>query len=327
LLTVAAASVGSAEGQDLAMPASVALPSEGLSPREAPAEKAERAQKAAHWETVEDGPAAIDFEVNLDQGPFAAQDTGWTWQLMPDGLMYRSYLAGPRESRFASQWVRDQDRGWLWDIALGGRVAILRYGTEDPLMPQGWEIDIEGAAFPRLAIEEDCDMVSADFRFGVPLTHRRGRWETKFGYYHLSSHLGDEFKSAHPWIERINFSRDVLVLGAACYPGCDVRLYAEAGWAFYVDGGTEPWEFQVGAEYSPLGPTGIAGAPFLAVNGHLRQEVDFGGALTVQAGWQWRGRSGHLMRAGLEYFNGQSEQYQFFHDHEQLVGMGVWYDY
>jgi len=77
-------------------------------------------------------------------------------------------------------------------------------------------------------------------------------------------------------------------------------LYAEAGWAFYVDGGTEPWEFQFGAEYSPLGPTGLAGAPFLAVNGHLRQEVDFGGSLVVQAGWQWRGRTGHLMRAGLE---------------------------
>ena len=48
LLTVAAASVGSAEAQDLAMPASVALPSEEPPPREAPAEKAERAQKAAY---------------------------------------------------------------------------------------------------------------------------------------------------------------------------------------------------------------------------------------------------------------------------------------
>ena len=89
----------------------------------------------------------------------------------------------------------------------------------------------------------------------------------------------------------------------------------------------KPWEFQFGTEYSPLGPTGSRGAPFLAVNGHLRQEVDFGGTLIVQAGWQWRGRTGHLMRRGLEYFNGQSEQYQFFHDHEQLVGIGVWYDY
>ena len=211
---------------------------------------------------------------------------------------------------------------------LGGRVAILRYGTEDPLMPQGWEIDIEGAAFPRLAIEEDCDMVSADFRFGVPLTHRRGRWETKFGYYHLSSHLGDEFKLSHPWIERINFSRDVLVLGTAYYPGCDVRLYAEAGWAFYFDGGTRAVGVPVRRRVQPVGSdrAGRGAVPRRqrppARRGRLWRLARGPGRLAMA-----RTQSGHLIRVGLEYFNGQSEQYQFFDDHEQLVGIGLWYDY
>ena len=43
--------------------------------------------------------------------------------------MYRSYLAGPRESRFASQWVREQDRGWLWDIAWA---VASRYCVTEP---------------------------------------------------------------------------------------------------------------------------------------------------------------------------------------------------
>ena len=47
----------------------------------------------------------------------------------------------------------------------------------------------------------------------------------------------------------------------------------------------------------------------------------------MQTGWQWRGPSGHLMRLGLEYFNGKSEQYQFTNDYEQQIGVGLWYDF
>ena len=241
--------------------------------------------------------------------------------------MYRSYLAGGREPRIAGQCIHEQDQGWLLDVTLGGRVGLLRYGTQGEIMPEGWQVDLEGAAFPRLTLEKNWDLVSADFRFGIPITHRRGRWETKMAYYHLSSHLGDEYQLTHPGVERINFSRDVLVLAGAFYPCHNTRMYAEAGYAFYSDGGSEPWEFQFGVDCSSLRPTGIGGAPFVAVNARLRQEVDFGGNFTFQTGWQWRGCGGQLARVGLQYFNGQSDQYQFFEEHEQQIGFGIWYDY
>lgn len=266
--------------------------------------------------------------VQADAWPGAGwPQSSWSWQVLPDGLMYRSYLAGPHEPRFASKWIHERDQDWLWDVALGGRVGMLRYGTSDPLWPEGWQVDIEGAAFPRLTLEEDRDLVSVDFRFGIPITFRQGQFETKFAYYHLSSHLGDEYSIRHPGVTRINFSRDALVWGVAFYPFQDARMYAEVGWAFCYDGGTRPWEFQFGIDYSPLRPTGLIGAPFFAVNGHLRQEVDFGGGFTLQTGWQWRGDTGRLARVGLQYFNGMSDQYQFYLQHEEQVGVGVWYDY
>ncbi len=249
-----------------------------------------------------------------------------TWQVLPDGLLYPAYLAGGRESRFATQWVKEQTHDWFWDVALGGHVGILRYGTRDPLLPEGWQIDIEGAAFPRLTLDEHRDLVSADFRFGIPITVRRGRWEGKFGYYHLSSHMGDEYLLKHG-VARRNYVRDALVLGLAVRLCRDWRFYAEAGWAFYLAGGSKPWEFQFGIDYSPVRPTGLTGAPFLALNTRLREEVDYGGNMTFQAGWQWRGRTGHLFRTGLHYFNGLSDQAQFLFEHEQQVGIGVWYDY
>lgn len=270
------------------------------------------------------GCQPVDWDLSFDPG--WSGDTVWTWQLLPNGLMYRSYLTGPKEPRFGSAWVHERNDPF-WDIALGGRAGILRYGTEDPVWPQGYQLDIEGAAFPRLTLDHYRDLMAVDFRFGIPLTYRRGPWETKFGYYHLSSHLGDEYMLKHPEIERINYARDSLLFGVAYRPIPDVRLYAETGWAFYTAGGAEPWEFQFGFEYSPAQPASFRGAPFFAVGTHLREEVNFGGNLVVQTGWEWRGPNGQLFRWGLHYLNGKSNQYQFHDEHEEQIGVGTWFDF
>lgn len=258
----------------------------------------------------------------------ASHDETWCHQILPDGLIYRSYLAGVKESRFAGRWLHDKDLGWMWDITLGGRVGILRYGTTSVDHPEGWQIDMEGAGMPRLDLEhEERDLISADFRFGIPLTYGRGNYQMKLAFYHLSSHLGDEYMVRHSTLVRRNYSRDVLVWGHSYFLTPDIRLYGEAGWAYNYDGGTEPWEFQFGIDYSPAGPSGQRGAPFFAINGHLREEFDFGGNLAVETGWQWRGNSGHLFRLGMHYFQGMSDQWEFFDQYEEKLGFGVWYDF
>ena len=190
----------------------------------------------------------------------------------------------------------------------------------------GWEIDAEGAAQVRLDLPNDVDVVGVDFRAGLPLTLGIGPHRTKFGYYHLSSHTGDEFLLKNPDFERLNYARDVLVLGQSYYVTPSVRLYAEAGWAFYSDVG-DPWEFQFGADYAPPTPTGFHGAPFFAINAHLREEVDFAAALTVETGWSWRNELGQLLRLGVVYYNGKSNQFSYFDDQEEQIGFGVWYDF
>jgi hypothetical protein len=272
-------------------------------------------------------PSPVDM---LDPTAAAPVPVTWggayTWQIVPDGLMYKEYLAGRRESRMSNVWAYDSDKkSWFWDATLGGHVAVLRYGTQDALWPEGFEADIDGAAFPRL--DGDRNLVSADFRVGLPLTFRQGPWEGKFGYYHLCSHISDAFLEMNPGTERIPYVRDSLVLGVAYRLTPDLRFYGEADWAFHTDGGAKPWEFEFGAEYSSMQPTGFRGSPFVAVNGTLRQDVDYGGNFAAQAGWQWRGVTGRLFRIGAEYFTGKSDQRQFFRINEQLVGVGIWYDY
>ncbi|NUQ63158.1 MAG: DUF1207 domain-containing protein [Pirellulales bacterium] len=272
-------------------------------------------------------PAAPPSILDGGAPDLASTEDPWSVQALPSGLIYRSYLAGQKESRFASTWVNERDWGWIWDIAIGGRVGLVRYGSEAPDFPEGVQVDLEGAAFPRLDLEHKEDVIATDFRFGMPISFGNRRFQTKLAVYHLSSHLGDEYMIRWETLDRINYSRNVLVWGNSFYWTDELRLYAEAGWAFYAVGGSEPWEFQFGAEYAPSAPTGLRPAPFLAVNTHLREEVDFGGNLVLQTGWAWRGVAGQLFRAGMQYYTGKSDQYEFYDQFEDKIGFGLWYDY
>lgn len=254
----------------------------------------------------------------------------WHWQVLPRSVIYHSYLAGVHEPRLAIVAESETNGGAsFWDGTLGGRAGLLRYGTGDGIHPQGWELDVEAAAMVRLTLNQIRDFETADYRVGVPLTYGDDNFQYKFAIYHLSSHLGDEFAIAHPGslADRINYVRDALVYGVSYYPDPAVRAYWEISWAFHSDGGAEPWEFQFGSEYSHPGATSSWGSPFTAYNVHLRQEVDWGGDISVQVGWLWRNETAQVMRMGLHYFNGKSSQYQTFNQFEQQVGFGLWYDF
>src|SRR5690606_26122313 len=136
----------------------------------------------------------------------------------------------------------------------------------------------------------------------------------------ISSHIGDEYLVRHPGFQRVNYVRDSLIFGVAYDVTQDVRTYAEAGWAWAPDGGAEPFELQLGVEYSPYCERGVKGAPFVAAHLHLREEFDYGGNFNATAGWQWRGKStDRLYRVGAQYFNGKTMQYSFFDRNEELL--------
>jgi hypothetical protein len=247
--------------------------------------------------------------------------------LFPQGLIYRSYMAGAKESRFRTVWHEEQNGHDIWDISLGGNVGLLRFGTRGDTRPEGMQLGIEGAGLTRLDRDNEYDVAATDYRFGIPLTWGDSIYQTKLAYYHLSSHVGDEFILKNPTFNRVNYSRDVFVWGHSLYPSDSLRVYAEMGYAFYTDV-SEPWEFQFGVDWGPGGRTGARGAPFAAFNGHLREEVDFGGNVVVQTGWAWRrSPATGLYRIGLEYYNGKEDQFSYFNDSVQKIGVGMWYDY
>ena len=254
-------------------------------------------------------------------------DQPWSLQLLPEGLIFPSYLAGMKESRLGSMWVNDKHFDMVWDVALGGRAGLLRFGSPNSVLPEGIQLDLEGAVLLRMDIEHDRDMMANDFRAGVPLTFGGKKWQFKFAYYHLSSHMGDEY-ALRTGTPRLNYVRDSIVVAVARRFGDHWRAYGETAWAFFTGDETEPWEFQVGLEYSPISPArGFRGTPFAAANVHVFQEHDFSGYFCCQAGWQWRGKNNQLFRIGLQYLNGYDDQFEFHNQSTEKIGLGIWYDF
>ncbi|MBI1246484.1 DUF1207 domain-containing protein [bacterium] len=257
-------------------------------------------------------------------------DEPYHWTLLPKGMVYKSYLAGAQESRLSAKIIKITQDNIMFDGNMGGRFGVLRYGRDSSFLSDGIQWDVEGSAHVRLDIPEDVDVRSVDFRAGTQLTWSWAsdpRHRSRFGYYHLSAHLGDEFLLKNPTYNRLNYAHDLLIYGHSFYFTKKFRVYGEVGWAFY-NLVADPWEFQFGAEWAPNERTTMWGEPFLAVGCHLRQEVNFGGSFIVQTGWAWVGDiPGRTLRVGFHYHNGDSTQNSFYNIWEQQIGFGIWYDF
>jgi hypothetical protein len=249
--------------------------------------------------------------------------------VLPDDLLYRSYIAAPHEPRFASITTYDTSaKSWRWDTSIGGRVGLFRRDQPQLLNLDAWQIDLEGAAMTRLNPQLSMDVESADYRFGLLWTGRRENIAFKFGYFHVSSHVGDEYLLSNPTFERRNFVRESLVLGTSLQATPELRYYGEVAWAQAVSGGAKPWQFQLGAEFAAVADVPRCGAPFSAINVQVREEVDFAAGVNVMTGWQWKGpESGRTMRIGGQYFNGPTNQYEFLTRYDNQFGLGIWFDY
>ncbi|MGL4593220.1 MAG: DUF1207 domain-containing protein [Thermoguttaceae bacterium] len=258
----------------------------------------------------------------------------WQWQLLPTGLLFPNFLAGVNESRLGGVWNHEKNLGWIWDISLGGHAPILRYGTKNSLLPEGFQLDVEGAVHLRLDLEHERDMDANDFHFGIPLTFATQNWQMKFGYHHVSSHLGDERMIRLEQLgvphNRINYYRESLRWGVAYKPTSSTRIYGEVDLAVDFGEETKPWHFQFGAEYAPQYPVAgsFRGSPFAAIHTRLMQERNFDGSLCLQFGWQWKGSANQAFRLGFQYYTGVSEQFEYIvSGRENKFGFGFWYDF
>lgn len=264
--------------------------------------------------------------------PLPTSNEAWTWQVLPGGTLFRAYFASNREGRMGIHFINEDTTGLAyWDPTLGGRINLVRYGTTSRLYPEGFQLDVECGAIARLTLKGDRDLHGTDYRFGVPITFRKNGWEFKIGYYHISSHMGDEWivknYVATGEVYRINYVRDCLMWGIGYRPDANWRFYIGGDYVFWRDCGAKPWQFEAGAEYSPMMLPNHRGSPFLAIHFRWSEDTDFETYSALEAGWQWKTVYQHTMRTGLYAMAGHADQYQFYDRWEKQIGLGFWYDF
>ncbi|RMD91049.1 MAG: DUF1207 domain-containing protein [Calditrichaeota bacterium] len=235
----------------------------------------------------------------------------------PSERIFYRLLADPREVRFAMGFLLKRNE-FSGNIGYSGGLVQFQIG-DIPV-----QMRIESMAFLVLkTTSQTFPIQTSDFYFGLPFDFRFNQISARLKWAHVSSHLGDEIPRASEI--RIDFSREFWQL-LLSYDGSQLRFYGGFLWAYHVLPRVGPWTLQFGMEWterkhfhSPY--------PYFAVDIKPRQEVGWAPDFNSQVGVVFGNHQKRAIRLALEYFNGHSNQGQFFQRKENDVNIVINFDF
>ncbi|TFH40917.1 MAG: DUF1207 domain-containing protein, partial [Chrysiogenales bacterium] len=199
----------------------------------------------------DDAPTPENDRHSYHNGPpqLAHPDsTGDGW--LPGTRLMPAFLADPRRTAF-SGGIRYHDDafndyrrrdgvnsrvlgrdGMFGAVSLGSRLPIYRWD-----LPAGeLQFNIEGGLWALFAFKKQTGwlgdastLLNTDYYFAFPTTYRIGTVALQFRFWHMSSHLGDEFILLYPEIPRRNVSNECADLFVSYEPIPQARFYGGAG--------------------------------------------------------------------------------------------------
>ena len=263
--------------------------------------------------------------------PAAAQAPGW---LFPDRTLLPHLLAGPRDPVVKGMLVYADPNparygpGPSGEVAIAGTVTLARLWGAGP--ERALVLGMEGAAFAHFSFEVITrELVNTDWIFAVPLVLRLdGHW-LRVGYYHTSSHLGDEYQRRYG-PSSINFARDGFDLTLYLRPGGPLRplgLGLYGGGLLSVNSHPEAedlWRLRGGVELDPS--RGRPWRPYAAVDVEREEDGSHGWRATAQLGLWLLPVNGRLLRLAVEFMEGPSAMGQFTDRRTRRLGLGLFWN-
>ena len=243
----------------------------------------------------------------------------------PAGL-FTPLKADPRELHFGLRWALPQDHKSVAEVAIGGYYGIYRW-----TLPGGAghaQVNIGGGIFPRFIFPDGKDLQAIDFYGSLPFDFRLGKWSGRFMFYHVSSHLGDDYlnSSGRP-AERNSWNslRSLISYDVVS------RLRIYAGYTYHLQvqpAAQNHAAFQGGCEMNLAAFNGGRGQVYAAADVQSWDRREWRPSLTSQIGVKM-GR-GTAQGRGISYFaefSGGPKYYgQFFLEDETRVGVGAKFD-
>lgn len=267
---------------------------------------------------------------------FVGRFTEWTWEFDPATQPYPEYVADPRRPRMQvglsaiDSDISETSSGRIM-LDAGTRYTLFHVKTDSEGIDE-FALDIEGALFTQFDTGNKLDVVGWDGVFGVLAVYD---WDDQLnlrvGYRHLSAHLGDEYQE-NTDRERINYTRDALVLGLAWEFDNGITTYVEPSWAWGLgnDDLQEKWAILGGLQYQGPFDYWNGSAAFFS-GAHLRsfEENDWELDLSATTGFLVkRDERSSNVRLQLEFYHGRAILGEFALDNDETyLTVGAVFDF
>ena len=249
---------------------------------------------------------------------------------MPNGTLFQPLVADPKWPRFTvayQYYTKDKTLKHAFAPNFGASFPIHRIvnnktGSE-------WEIGVQAGLFGLMDIGSNpTALINADYFVGIPITYRNGQWSSLARFYHISSHLGDEYMLTKEGkkTRRINLSYEGIdLLASLNFDG--TRVYGGGGYIVHKDPSyVKPLKFQLGAEYYAHN-TYFYGRirPVSGIDFKIDEQGKWYPSISCKTGIQFENSAllSHKVQLMLEYYKGKSIHGQFYNDKVEYIGIGI----
>jgi len=279
--------------------------------------------------------AASEAYLSMLTVPKCSQIRG-IW-LPQNTLLFQPLVADPRQPTNGAA-IRLNDR------VVGKHVGVAEFGGDFILLrlidtlwwPGDMDIGIEAGIFSVFDLDHvKACMFNTDFFVAALLTYALDRWSFRYRWWHMSSHVGDEFLLSNPGFDRRNLSDEGMDLFASYQLGQAIRLYGGVGYIYSRDKEfpEHPLYFEWGAEIRVFGCRDwfdkLYIQPFLAMHFRSWEEHHFTLDQNYALGVEWSKLQGvgRKFRLFLEYHNGFCREGQFARHRSDYTALKVEYGF
>ena len=244
------------------------------------------------------------------------------WIFLPDSPLFQPVIGDPRE-RFTALIIHTNEN--LFEGDIGGTVELVRYLPPDRTQ---WAAGIYGSG--TVLFNEAggiYPMRAGDWFVGLYASESSGLFSNRFAFEHESSHLGDSLQGI---IAPIIYNGENLNFADTFEPSEYLRFTAQLG--VWISGLPEDKDLFGALETEIYTPGFYLGGTFTRgyVTAHFGWKDEAGGVLNknLELGIQFKFKKEETrdLRVALVYYDGNSEFGQFYLNHDEHVGFGVYFD-
>lgn len=230
----------------------------------------------------------------------------------------------PRELHLSMGLALPDKEKTVAEVAIGHYYGIYRWALPNDA---GYtQLNIGGGIFPRFNFADNKHLQVVDFYASLPFDIRMGRWSGRFMFYHVSSHLGDDYIRDNPGLVTDKNSWNSLRSTLSCDVDRFLRLYG--GYTYHLMAYPATQQHQ-----AAQGGLEIHFKPFVQDRAQIYWANDaqwwertawktqFNSQLGVKIGKD--AANGRSISYYVEYTDGPEYYGQFFTAQETRIGLGI----